>query len=154
MALPRTIRALYAHSYVDRLWNLAATERLSFGLKLLEGDLLQDEGLSDVVDIANVMLPRPGTGVPFPKNSVGTFMRSYLEYDGLDAEELNLEGPVNHFQSLTGCLRPVVARPMDLSYRLEPSAAAPSKDFWEPSKVTRARNLYAASAVRTLGTWS
>ena len=142
LALPRTIRALYAHSYVDRLWNLAATERMSFGLKLVPGDLLEDEGLNEVVDIANVMLPRPGSGVPFPKNSVGCFMRSYLEYDGLDASELNLEGPVGSFQSLTGCLRPVVARPMDLSYHLEPSSAAPSKDWWEPSKVTRATNLY------------
>ncbi|CAJ1453715.1 unnamed protein product, partial [Effrenium voratum] len=29
LKLPRTIRALYVHAYIDRLWNLAATERLS-----------------------------------------------------------------------------------------------------------------------------
>ena len=42
LGLPRTIRALYAHSYVDRLWNLAATERMALGLPLAPGELVYE----------------------------------------------------------------------------------------------------------------
>ena len=40
-AMCRTIRALYAHSYVDRLWNLAATERRQMGLRCDPQEMLE-----------------------------------------------------------------------------------------------------------------
>ena len=162
LSLPRTIRALYAHSYVDRLWNLAATERMTrFGLSLVRGDLVPDAqgGFKlleepDVSDMSNLLLPRPGSGMQLPANSVGSFMRGYLEYDSLDAEELTLEGPNDSFWQLTGCMRPVLLRPQNLSWHLEVNSGDPKmehgNDFHalEPSKVTRATNHFSRARAK------
>ncbi len=44
LSLPRAIRVLYCHAYLDRIWNLAATERVRlFGAdKVVVGDLIKD----------------------------------------------------------------------------------------------------------------
>ena len=165
LALPRTIRALYAHSYVDRLWNLAATQRITcFGRQLTQGDLVYDETQEGSFrllakdpkddlfqDICSLLLPRPGSGMQLPTNSVGSFMRSYLEYDGLNADDLNLEGP-NESETwrLTGCMRPVLVRPKKLLWHLEKSESSerPNASMGEPAKVTRATNHFSRARAK------
>ena len=162
LGLPRTIRALYAHSYVDRLWNLAATERMALGLPLAPGDLVYDAekdgsfrllGKDEAAqDICRLLLPRPGSGMQLPANSVGSFMRSYLEYDGLNADELNLEGPGSESGKswqLTGCMRPVLVRPRDLVWHLqEGHSERPVAPVDEPAKVTRATNHFSRARAK------
>ena len=164
LALPRTIRALYAHSYVDRLWNLAATQRITcFGRQLAQGDLVYDEAQEGSFrllakdqkddldqDICSLLLPRPGSGMQLPTNSVGSFMRSYLDYDGLNADDLHLEGP-NESEAwrLTGCMRPVLVRPKKMVWHLEKSGAErPSASMGEPAKVTRATNHFSRARAK------
>ncbi|CAK9019441.1 unnamed protein product [Durusdinium trenchii] len=160
LALPRSIRALYAHSYVDRLWNLAATERITrYGAEhLTEGDLMSSEGnfrlltpTDAVADIFQLLLPRPGSGMQLPANTVGHFMQSYLQYDSLQSEELNLEQPGGTWWQLTGCMRPVVVRPQQFTWHLEVNTdeqpatlirAACSNGSTEPARVTRATNHF------------
>ena len=160
LTLPRTIRALYAHSYVDRLWNLAATERMAMGRQLAQGDLIYDseqEGNfrlldeDEAVDVCRLLLPRPGSGMQLPANSVGSFMRSYLEYDGLSADELNLEGPgsvLGNSWQLSGCMRPVLVRPKDLVWHLEHHSQRPVAPSDEPAKVTRATNHFSRARAK------
>lgn len=160
LSLPRTIRALYAHSYVDRLWNLAATERVTcLGLQLAPGDLIHDSEAEGnfrflsadeaVQDVCKLLLPRPGSGMQLPANSVGSFMRSYLEYDGLRADDLKLEGPGTAESSwqLHGCMRPVLVRPKKLLWHLEGQAERPVP-VDEPAKVTRATNHFSRARAK------
>ncbi|CAE7327208.1 Pus7, partial [Symbiodinium pilosum] len=161
LALPRTIRALYAHSYVDRLWNLAATERRQMGLRLVQGDWIDDPAQpgtfrpviseDDVsaeakqASIFDLVLPRPGAGVSLPSHGVGHFMRSYLAYDGLDPEELMLEAAhTDDPMYLTGCMRRVLVRPGQLSWYLEPNLGTPDSDWPDQpgTKVSRATNCF------------
>lgn len=145
LSMPFTIRALYAHAYIDRLWNLGATERATqLGLAgPVDGDLVHDallggarvyrrgagvRGLATpgLPKIFDVLLPRPGTGVALPENGIGVLMKSYLAYDGLDPESLCLEasnGSRSHV--LRGVHRPVVARPMGLRWGLRRSKSVP-----------------------------
>eukprot|EP00438_Fugacium_kawagutii_P031347 Skav215371 [mRNA] locus=scaffold1391:833297:847809:- [translate_table: standard] len=160
LSLPRTIRGLYAHSYVDRLWNLAATERVTcLGLRLAPGDLIHDSEAEGnfrflsadeaVQDVCKLLLPRPGSGMQLPANSVGSFMRSYLEYDGLRADDLKLEGPGRaESWQLHGCMRPVLVRPKKLVWHLEAQAERPVAPSDEPAKVTRATNHFSRARAK------
>eukprot|EP00439_Symbiodinium_sp_Y106_P027304 s7212_g3.t1 len=164
LALPRTIRALYAHSYVDRLWNLGATERRQLGLQLVEGDLMDDmtqpgtcrpvhleKEEAAKASIFQLLLPRPGAGVSLPVHHVGHFMRSYLAYDGLDPEELTLEAPhTDDPVRLTGCMRHVLIRPEKLSWYLEPNVGIPETDWADQpgTKVSRAVNHFARARAK------
>ncbi|CAE7787103.1 Pus7, partial [Symbiodinium microadriaticum] len=172
LALPRTIRALYAHSYVDRLWNLGATERRQMGLqsdclRLVHGDLIDDitqpgtcrpvhlkKEEAAKASIFQLLLPRPGAGelcVSLPAHHVGQFMRSYLAYDGLDPEELTLEAPhTDDPVRLTGCMRHVLIRPEKLSWYLEPNVGIPETDWADQpgTKVSRAVNHFARARAK------
>lgn len=86
-----------------------------------------------------------------PANTVGHFMQSYLQYDSLQSEELNLEQPGGTWWQLTGCMRPVVVRPQQFTWHLEVNTdeqpatlirAACSNGSTEPARVTRATNHF------------
>ncbi|CAJ1363646.1 unnamed protein product [Effrenium voratum] len=98
--------------------------------------------------MCKLLLPRPGSGVRLPANSVGSFMQSYLAYDGLDVEDLSLEVP-GGTQQLSGCMRPVLVRPQNLRWHLEPDLGDPEKEWDEPAKVRRATSNFSRARAKT-----
>lgn len=135
LTLPKSIRCLYGHAYIDRLWNLSATERvLRLGLSCVDGDLVSDPSCPDVVRVLgqgivgkvepsmhDVLLPRPGIGTQMPTHEIGPLMNSYLAYDGLDSSNLRLESsvPKSEGHVLVGALRPLVSRPKRMRWSME-----------------------------------
>jgi len=93
LAIPWSMRKLYTFAYLDRLWNICASERVALGVESpIAGDLVWDDPVARTVkllrpeDVASasifdVVIPRPGRSVALPDNIVGALMKQYLRYD-------------------------------------------------------------------------
>lgn len=55
LCLPRSLRVLYTHAYLDRIWNLACSQRIEFygGDKVVVGDLVLVDAKNDTVTLDN-----------------------------------------------------------------------------------------------------
>jgi len=102
LALPFAMRKLYTFAYLDRLWNICASERVAKSPnKAILGDLvwsdkarrevrrLETKEEVEATSIFDVLLPRPGRAIMLPGNFVGDLMKQYLRYD-LDGNLENL----------------------------------------------------------------
>jgi len=135
LGLPKNIRCIYVHSYLDKLWNLAATDRLRLSPdKILVGDWVcigypcsMDRAVMVKTDeeaaeycIQDLVLPRLGHDVELPGNELAILMRQYLQYDGLSFEDLWYEAGEDTVELLRTTLRHVISRPEDLHWRVGP----------------------------------
>eukprot|EP01062_Namystynia_karyoxenos_P028971 TRINITY_DN21855_c0_g1_i1.p1 TRINITY_DN21855_c0_g1~~TRINITY_DN21855_c0_g1_i1.p1 ORF type:complete len:521 (+),score=163.91 TRINITY_DN21855_c0_g1_i1:147-1709(+) len=128
LALPYTVRMLFAHSYFDRLWNIACSDRLRrYGSKeAVAGDLVRGPdgavrlcAADGEASIFEVVLPRPGSSTQYPGHATGELMQQYLSYDGIavaDDGRVGIEDRTGWWE--LGCdYRTVLARPDSLQWR-------------------------------------
>ncbi|KAF4668110.1 hypothetical protein FOL47_003174 [Perkinsus chesapeaki] len=138
LSIPKYLRMLYAHAYFDRVWNLGASawvneyqSRTEPNDKPLPGDLIrigskhdgyvnyyneEDDANATVYD---VVLPRPGRDVLFPENFVGTLMRQYYSFDGVDIEDVTVEqNQAGETWDFLGDYRNVLSKATGLDWRL------------------------------------
>ncbi|KAG8055229.1 hypothetical protein GUJ93_ZPchr0001g32437 [Zizania palustris] len=105
MAIPRTLRLMYVHSYQSYLWNHAASMRVEkYGIsRVVEGDLVYkkkspfEEGAVKIVDsedllksqytFEDVVVPLPGSETLFPGNEVAGIYHKMAEKDGINLSE-------------------------------------------------------------------
>ncbi|EER01930.1 tRNA pseudouridine synthase D, putative [Perkinsus marinus ATCC 50983] len=138
LSIPKYLRMLYAHAYFDRVWNLGASAwvnesqcRDSGREKPLPGDLIRigskmdgyvkyyDEEEDTDATVYDVVLPRPGRDALFPDNFVGTVMRQYYAFDGVDVEDVTVEqNQAGEVWDILGDYRNVLSRAAGLKWQL------------------------------------
>ncbi|KGL77860.1 Pseudouridylate synthase 7 homolog-like, partial [Tinamus guttatus] len=138
LSIPHAMRIFYVHAYCSKIWNEAASYRLStYGSKVVEGDLViseeSDESFSvnDKVHIVTaseesankysihqVVLPVVGHSIKYPSNQVGQWYHERLSKDELQ----NCKFRVSPLQlNIPGCYRPILKNVQNLTYFLEDS---------------------------------
>ncbi|KAF4742105.1 hypothetical protein FOZ63_029570 [Perkinsus olseni] len=144
LSIPKYLRMLYAHAYFDRVWNLGASawvneseSRSGTRKKPLPGDLIRvgskldgyvkyyDEDEDAEATVYDVVLPRPGRDALFPENFVGTLMRQYYAFDGVDVEDVTVEqNQAGEVWDILGDYRNVLSQVTGFGWRLveEPDA--------------------------------
>ncbi|NWI18188.1 PUS7L protein, partial [Crypturellus soui] len=136
--IPHAMRIFYVHAYCSKIWNEAASYRLStYGSKVVEGDLVISEesnenfSVNDKVHIVTtseesankysihqVVLPMVGHSIKYPSNKVGQWYHERLSKDELQ----NCKFRVSPLQlNIPGCYRPILKNVQNLTYFLEGS---------------------------------
>lgn len=156
LSIPWNIRKLYAFAYLDRLWNICASERAALGgrpIRPIAGDLVWDDKNAKTVKVLSaeeaasasvfdVVLPRPGRDVDFPANSIGSLMRQYIRLDlDWDMEDLSIEVCASDEADwpLAGDYRSLLCKPTCLRWAVEPEEDVPRG---EQETVAAARRLH------------
>ncbi|KAI8881358.1 tRNA pseudouridine synthase D [Backusella circina FSU 941] len=141
-SLPKNMLTLYSHAYQSYVWNRVVSERVKrYGCnKPLIGDIVMVQGKvittgsqnsdvgrrdfanrkvpkilteQDVNDytIEDVVYPLPGRASVYPDNVVKDFYRDFMAEDGISIEKKD-----NHFQSLKGDYRYILAKPRNMAW--------------------------------------
>ncbi|NWX89622.1 PUS7L protein, partial [Nothoprocta pentlandii] len=136
--IPHSMRIFYVHAYCSKIWNEAASYRLStYSSKVVEGDLVISEeseesfSMNDKVHIVTaseesankysihqVVLPMVGHSIKYPSNKVGQWYQERLSKDELQ----NCKFRVSPLQlNIPGCYRSILKNVQNLTYFLEDS---------------------------------
>ncbi|XP_009562752.2 pseudouridylate synthase PUS7L isoform X1 [Cuculus canorus] len=138
LSIPHSMRIFYVHAYCSKIWNEAASYRLSiYGSKVVEGDLVFSEetdetiSLNDKVHVVTaaeesakkysinqVVLPMVGHSIKYPGNKVGQWYHERLSKDELQTCKFRVS-PLQ--LNIPGCYRPILKNVQNLSYFLEGS---------------------------------
>ncbi|KAM8822307.1 pseudouridylate synthase PUS7L isoform 2-T2 [Synchiropus picturatus] len=147
LSLPHSSRLFYPHAYCSRVWNEAASQRLScLGPRAREGDLVwtrreasgaegsrpaevhvvtRQEEEDGVYTLGHVLLPMAGNTVKYPTNIMAAWYRERLARDGLEKCPFRVTGLK---LNLPGCYRPLLANMSNLSYSLQSGAEGEEQD--------------------------
>eukprot|EP00938_MAST-03A_sp_MAST-3A-sp1_P004065 g4065.t1 len=136
LAVPFPDRLLCVNAYFSRIWNLCASERVSECRDIIEGDVVVVRGektdrnrvkkeyrivtKEDVrkkrFRFCDVVIPLPGSKSIFPTHRIGTFMKMFLQYEGVSNFDFKIEKSISRdedIHEIFGAYRTVVALPME-----------------------------------------
>ena len=137
LAVPFPDRLLCVNAYFSRIWNLCASERVSECGDVLEGDVVvvpvsktklhkhrikreyrivtKDDVRIKRFRFCDVVIPLPGSKSIFPTHRIGTFMKMFLQYEGVANFDFKIEKSISRddIHEIFGAYRTVVAIPME-----------------------------------------
>ncbi|KAM5249784.1 pseudouridylate synthase PUS7L isoform 2-T2 [Hipposideros larvatus] len=135
-SFPHSMRIFYIHAYSSKIWNEAASYRLTiYGPRVVEGDLVcldeggedehvpsskvhlvtEEEESANTYAIHQVVLPVLGYNIQYPKNEVGQWYQETLSRDGL--QTCRFKVPTLKL-NVPGCYRKILKQPRNVSYQL------------------------------------
>lgn len=135
-SFPHSMRIFYVHAYSSKIWNEAASYRLTtYGPRVVEGDLVcldeggddehvpgskvhlvtEEEELANTYEIHQVVLPVLGYNIQYPKNKIGRWYQETLSRDGL--QTCRFKVPTLKL-NVPGCYRKILKQPRNVSHQL------------------------------------
>jgi tRNA(Glu) U13 pseudouridine synthase TruD len=152
------VRAFWINAYQSYVWNKMATARIGiFGTSVVEGDLyyvgdernaeidVVKEGMTDSIQLSQVVLPLPGYNIRYPENLIGDLYRELLRNESVVFER---DAPPE--ATAKGGYRRLVAAVERFTVTVEEGDGA--SEFVESMKLTfdLKRGMYATSMLREL----
>ena len=139
LSIPFPDRLLCVNAYFSKIWNQCVSERIAENRdEVIVGDLVRDG--SDDEDIENtgkrrksykvvdendirakrykmsdVLIPLPGSKSIYPTHRIGTFMKTFLQYESVWKHGFQIEKSIDRedLHQIFGAYRPIVSIPME-----------------------------------------